>query len=732
MSAVRLRLGGEAIPRIQPRPLPRPIEVIACSQWLETGALVLLGSLLLLAMTGPAFGTFFVGEDFEYLGSYRAQHNDFWRAILSPPALIFFRPVLVAAALPWYFLLPPDPWAYHVRNFAFSALNLLLLHRVLVRLVATPVARILALLAFAASKVHLTTIGYISIYEDSIVTLTLLLATVLCFLRYTASRRALDYGLGLLFCFLSIGTKDYGLVVVGVILALVISRGSPPGRWPVPSRWWALRLAPLAAMVLVYLVVRQVVVGLVPSSSPLYAPEVAFDVIARKLLLFASAIANLSFGWVNLPLIDRQAAGGGGLAEWLAVSRLRLGAYAPWFEPAFCAALAAVVLCTLAVGRRAGRALLLPLAWVGLYLGPTLLVRNVQLYYMYESLAGAAVLFGMCLARADRRLLGVWGLGLVLIGVNGTVSNYSSAYHWQSAANAARRVVEPLVAAHRGEPLDSITFATARRGFWQWVLTADFRGPMIPELLGRPALQIQFVGYEEAVGGQVGGADANLFVDIDNGFSAFNPKAERPALLLREISPASARAGGGFNVQPDGSSALVIAAEHATRGTSVLMDGTPLATTYGSPAFLTALVPAELVASPGTRSVYLSNGVRESNRVEFVIGAEESASAAAAGPAAVSGPAQPVLRQLNPSSTRAGQAFNVQPNGQAALSIACEDAAPDTVIVFDGTPLSTTYGGQGWLSALLPDNLYSRPGRYAVYLRTGPFESNRLEFVAQP
>jgi hypothetical protein len=733
MGTVRLHRRRVSLSAGHPGALARPVAAAVRDLCSESVVLVLAGSLLLLAMTQPAFGAFFVGEDFEYLGSYRAQGSDFWRAVASPHDTYFFRPVFGAAALPWHFLLPPDPWAYHVRNLAFSALNLLLLHRVLLRLVASRAARGLALLLFAVSKVHLTTIGYITIY-DSVISLTLLLATVLCFLRYIAHRHTLDYGLGLLFCCLSIGTKDYGLVIVGVVLALVVSRGAAPGPWRRRSRWWALRLAPVAAMALVYLWWRHAIVGLLPSSQPVYTPEVSFELIARKLVLFASAMANLSLNWANLPLADRQAIGGGSLADWLAVSRLRLGAYAPWLEPASCVLLAAVALRTLALGRGAGRALLLPLAWLGLYLGPTLLVRNVQLYYVYEPLAGAAVLLGVCMDRVGRRLLGIWGLVLVLIGVNGAISNYNSSYHWQAAASAAQQVAAPVLAAHRGEPLDSITFMTARQGFWRWVLTADSKGPMLPVLLGRPTLQVRFIGYEGLPGGQAVADPANLFVDIDNGFSTLGPDAARPALFLKEIWPGQARAGTGFNVQPDGSSALAIAAEHATPGTVVVMDGRRLATTYGGPAFLTALVPAELLASPGTHWVYLSNGASESTRVEFVVSAEEPAqpAVAARGLAIESVPGRPVLRRLRPSSTPAGRPFNVQPDGESALAIECEDARPDTVIVFDGTSLSTTYGNEGWLTAFMPGNLYSRPGRYEVYLKTGLVESDRLEFVVQP
>jgi hypothetical protein len=293
----------------------------------------------------------------------------------------------------------------------FSVLNLILLHRLLVWLVASRAARVLALGLFTLSKVHLTTIGYIDIY-DSILLLMLTLMTALFFVRYIARRRVLDYGLGLDCCGLCIFSKDYGLVVVGMVVALVSSRLGPD-EWRTGGRRWALRLVPSLAMALAYLGVRYAVVGSLPLSNPSYTPRLSLDVIALKTVLFTSTLGNLSAPTGYLSLADQQESGAGGLGDWLVLTRPRLGQYAGWVEPALYAGFVALVLLTLMLGRRAGRTLLFPLAWAALYLGPTLLVRNVQLYYMYESLAGAAVLLGVCLDHAGRRLVGVWGVALV-------------------------------------------------------------------------------------------------------------------------------------------------------------------------------------------------------------------------------------------------------------------------------------------------------------------------------
>ena len=87
---------------------------------------------------------------------------------------------------------------------------------------------------------------------------------------------------------------------------------------------------------------------------------------------------------------------------------------------------------------------------------------------------------------------------------------------------------------------------------------------------------------------------------------------------------------------------------------------------------------------------------------------------------------------LFPGQTQAGQGFNVQPDGQSALAIGSENASPDTVVVFSGTPLKTAYGNSSSISAIVPAELWARPGRYEVYLKNADGESNRLEFIVAP
>ena len=407
----------------------------------ESRWLVPAGALVLLLMALPAFAAYFFGENFTYLKQFHDHGDHFFRALFSATDVIFFRPLFFAASLPWHFVLPLDPLAFHLRNFAFTVINLWLFHRLLLRLVVSRNAHVIAFLLFAISKVHLTTIGYINLF-DSIVMLMLLLATLLFFARN-------DLALGYTFAILSMFTKDHGVVVVAVVMAMIGIRRS-----------WPLVIAAIGALAL-----RFAIVGSLPTSNPTYTPSLSFDVIAAKLAILTSTIGNISF-------FNNGVTGAAAMSFWIAI--------------AFYFCLIALLLVTLIVGR--SRALIFPLVWIAAYFTPTLLNRNLQIYYAYEALAGIALLVALCLDRSPRRLQWAWIAALVVVFANGLVSNYKSDYNWQMSARAAGSLQKPLIERYRGRAPKELVFATASRPFWEFTL----QRPMLQELLHAPQLEVRF------------------------------------------------------------------------------------------------------------------------------------------------------------------------------------------------------------------------------------------------
>ena len=97
-----------------------------------------------------------------------------------------------------------------------------------------------------------------------------------------------------------------------------------------------------------------------------------------------------------------------------------------------------------------------------------------------------------------------------------------------------------------------------------------------------------------------------------------------------------------------------------------------------------------------------------------------------------SGP--PVVVSLSPAVTPVGVAFNVQPDGSAALGVVCKNADDKTTIVFASKPLVTlkAKGPTCFVTATVPKELFNTPGSYPVFIRNSAGESNHVDFVVKP
>lgn len=75
----------------------------------------------------------------------------------------------------------------------------------------------------------------------------------------------------------------------------------------------------------------------------------------------------------------------------------------------------------------------------------------------------------------------------------------------------------------------------------------------------------------------------------------------------------------------------------------------------------------------------------------------------------------PIIENYGPRSTKVGRSFNVHPSGSSAIWLITKYDTPASVIIFNGHELETTVGG-GVVTAVVPDNLFSKTGEYQIYL----------------
>jgi hypothetical protein len=441
----------------------------------ETLVATSLASLLVLILSWPAFKYFFFGEAFTHLRIHHLHDGHLWQAAFSRIDGMFFRPGFFLADIWWHFVLPPDPMVYHIRNFVFCVVNLCLLHRVLSKFVHSRSARIIALGLFAATKIHLTIIGYVNIFEVSILLMTILLV-VLFWFRYIEARRPSDYVLALLFCIFAAYSKDNGFIVIGILAAMVLAIAIQPGDSKSQIRYWGVRYAPFVIISASYLILRYILTGPLNPNNPVYSPRLSVAGSVWQSKAFLATVGNFS-------LTDPGAMGARGMSGVLAGDSEAV-------EIASGAGLWLLIIHTLWRARSRWRLLIVPVVWICSYLFPVFLIRNHQVYYHQESLVGLALLVGICLDLAKPRLLVTWYVVVALIATNGFISNRRSYYHWQFTAHRAE-IVKPIVASHKDRPPKSIVFVTSPQSLEFWRFTIG--GPLVPQLLGSPDTRVTVV-----------------------------------------------------------------------------------------------------------------------------------------------------------------------------------------------------------------------------------------------
>jgi GH25 family lysozyme M1 (1,4-beta-N-acetylmuramidase) len=169
--------------------------------------------------------------------------------------------------------------------------------------------------------------------------------------------------------------------------------------------------------------------------------------------------------------------------------------------------------------------------------------------------------------------------------------------------------------------------------------------------------------------------------------------------VLAALTPNSAPAGGsdlGITIQ---------GANFACAVSTAYWNGTPLATTYVSPAQLAAVVPAALTAMPGTSSVTVVNQTP---------GGGTSATAAFSVTGSTVGTPPPAITGITPTTAPAGR-------GDVTISIQGTGfAAGISTAYWNGIPLATTYVSPTQLAAIVPAALTATVGTGSVTVVNQP------------
>ncbi|HZO56537.1 MAG TPA: IPT/TIG domain-containing protein [Bryobacteraceae bacterium] len=173
-----------------------------------------------------------------------------------------------------------------------------------------------------------------------------------------------------------------------------------------------------------------------------------------------------------------------------------------------------------------------------------------------------------------------------------------------------------------------------------------------------------------------------------------------PAPTISSLSPSSAVAGGAAFT-------LTVTGTNFVSGSTVQWGGAALTTTFGSATQLTAAVPANLVAAPGSVNITVVNpGPVTSAAAVFTVTAPP-----------------PVISSLTPASVSAGApAFDLAVSGSGFVS--------GSTVQWGSTALTTTFVSATQLTAAVPANLVAAPGSVNVtVVNPGPVTSAPFSFT---
>ncbi len=168
-------------------------------------------------------------------------------------------------------------------------------------------------------------------------------------------------------------------------------------------------------------------------------------------------------------------------------------------------------------------------------------------------------------------------------------------------------------------------------------------------------------------------------------------------LMLTSINP---------NTSPAGGPAITMAVNGSgfTTATMVTWNGTLLATTYNGPTLLSAVVPANLLTTPGIAQVNVAqSGLTPPAPLVFYIGPP------------------PAITSLSPPSVVAGgAAYTLTVNGSGFV--------PQTVAYWNNVALPTTYVSANQLTATVATNLIAQPASVNISVQTASRTSNLVPY----
>lgn len=174
--------------------------------------------------------------------------------------------------------------------------------------------------------------------------------------------------------------------------------------------------------------------------------------------------------------------------------------------------------------------------------------------------------------------------------------------------------------------------------------------------------------------------------------SCTKPEVQKQQIKIKSVQPLEISSG-----------TIRITGKGFPSSAVVRLNGDSLATTFESSTTLAADVPPTFVREPGFYPLTVETESGQlSNTVSLHVIPTHS---------------EPLIKQFFPDPIRAGQSFNTQPDGGAALGIVGANFLSGAVVEINGQLKKTTFTGNTQLTVEMPDSLFAQPGELRITVR---------------
>jgi hypothetical protein len=411
--------------------------------------------------------------------------------------------------------------------------------------------------------------------------------------------------------FIAFFTKEASISMLPFVLVILLAGYHVYGKyWGKKYPLWIPVLILLFGIILLF-ITRSSLSGSMLPTSPAYAPHFDGKAIAIKLIAYASGISNTSF-------YKPGVTGFGGVGNFLFE---KFGDRFPsfeWFDVAVMVVSLFWLVWLLSIAQRNAFPFVVGCSLALLTMAIHLTVGNFQSYYRVDFLVGFTIILALALDKMSKRGLYASSALIILFMTNSFVSAQYSQYTWQYTAQRSQEAFSAIENMYRASH-KSILLISSNNGFWRFALGSEMPAPpMIPERLGKPSLEIRYYEYDFVPDNICKNNREVLCVDLDNHYKKYDGPITND-LVLKRITPSETKVNTSFNYQETtGHSALVLFVNNATPRVKVVFNGVELKTAYGL-EFISASIPPNLYAVPGSYEVYLVDDSRVSNKIIFIV-----------------------------------------------------------------------------------------------------------------